>query len=55
MASGVYVGNGASLRIQEKCGFEVVGQTEQFCVPRGETVTLIETRVSGARYETRQR
>lgn len=55
MASGVYEGNGASLRIQEKLGFEVVGQTEQFCVPRGETVTLIETRLPRARYEARQR
>ena len=52
--SGILTGNSASLRIQEKLGFEVIGESEIFCVPRGETLAHLDTRLSRQRYEDRR-
>ena len=53
--SGIVVGNLASLRIQEKLGFEVVGESEIFCVPRQETLPHLDTRLTRETFEARRR
>jgi RimJ/RimL family protein N-acetyltransferase len=48
--SGVFEGNAASLRVQQKAGFEVVGEAMTNCRPRGCKVRLIRTRLIRARH-----
>lgn len=48
--SGVFAGNVASLRVQDKLGFIVVGEGSGFCQARGETLRRIETLLTRARY-----
>ena len=52
--SGILIGNSASLRVQQKLGFELVRESEIFCVPRGEKLVHFETRLSRARHEDRR-
>jgi RimJ/RimL family protein N-acetyltransferase len=49
--SGVFEGNAASLRVQTKLGFEVVGEVMANCRPRGAKVRLIRTRLMRAWFE----
>ena len=51
--SGVFQGNAASLRVQQKLGFEVVGEVMANCRPRGRNVRLIRTQLTRARFEER--
>jgi len=44
--SGVFEGNAASLRVQQKLGFEVVGEVMANCRPRGRNVRLIRTQLT---------
>ena len=48
--SGVFADNRASLRVQEKLGFAVTGESEHFCRSRGQTLRLIETELTRARF-----
>jgi RimJ/RimL family protein N-acetyltransferase len=48
--SGVFEGNAASLHLQEKLGFEVVGDVMANCRPRGQQVRLIRTLLTRARF-----
>ena len=50
--SGVFVGNQASLRVQEKLGFIEIGRSERHCLARGETLAHIDTVLTRERYET---
>jgi RimJ/RimL family protein N-acetyltransferase len=49
--SGVFEGNAASLKVQHKLGFEVVGSVTAFCRPRGHEVPHICTQLTRPRYE----
>lgn len=51
LASGILEGNPASLHIQEKFGFEVVGRSEIFSVPNGKALLHIDTRLTRQSYE----
>lgn len=53
--SGILVGNRASLCIQEKLGFEIVGESEIYCVPRQETLPHLDTRLTRETFEARRR
>jgi RimJ/RimL family protein N-acetyltransferase len=54
IGSGVFVGNEASLAIQRRFGFEILGQSQVFSVARGQTITHIDTLLTAERYrETR--
>jgi RimJ/RimL family protein N-acetyltransferase len=46
--SGVFADNPASLRIQEKLGFAVLGCTDIYCVARNAMVAHIETQLTAA-------
>lgn len=48
--SGVFEGNVASLRVQEKLGFEVAGTVMRMCRPRNKELPLIATRLSRERF-----
>ncbi len=48
--SGVYEDNPASLHVQNKLGFKVVGSHLAFCRPRGIDVRHIDTRLTRARF-----
>lgn len=48
LVSGAWHDNPGSLRVQKKCGFEVIGQHEEPCAARGETVLHIDTRLMRA-------
>lgn len=52
--SGVFFDNPASLRVQEKLGFEVVGRSEVFCLARGKTLSHIDTLMTRDRYLERR-
>jgi RimJ/RimL family protein N-acetyltransferase len=52
--SGVFVDNPASLRVQEKLGFERTGRREVFCIARGCAVEHIDTALSRERFLTRE-
>ena len=43
IASGVFEGNDASLRIQEKLGFEITGQHNVHCLAQGKDLPHIDT------------
>jgi RimJ/RimL family protein N-acetyltransferase len=53
--SGVIEGNAASLRIQQKLGFEISGSVMVDCRPRGEEVRLICTRLTRERHQAFRR
>jgi RimJ/RimL family protein N-acetyltransferase len=53
--SGVFEGNTASLSVQQKLGFEVVGTIMAHCRPQGRAVPHICTRLTRARYEAVKR
>jgi RimJ/RimL family protein N-acetyltransferase len=48
--SGVFEGNVASLHVQQKLGFEVVGEVMANCRPRGQQVRLIRTLLTRAQF-----
>jgi RimJ/RimL family protein N-acetyltransferase len=48
--SGVFVGNGASLRLQEKLGFDVVGSRPVMCLARGTEVMRTDTLLTRERF-----
>ncbi len=48
--SGVFAGNPASLRVQDKLGFTVTGEGTAFCQARGETLRRTETLLTRARF-----
>ncbi len=51
LASGVFKDNRASLAVQRKLGFEIVGDSEIMCVARGEKVMQFDTELNRARFE----
>ncbi len=53
--SGVFEGNAASLRVQQKLGFEIAGSVMAHCRPRGQDLRHICTRLTRARYQTLER
>jgi RimJ/RimL family protein N-acetyltransferase len=48
--SGAFVGNEASLRVQDKLGFERTGEALVFCRPRGEKLAHVNTRLTRSRF-----
>jgi RimJ/RimL family protein N-acetyltransferase len=48
--SGAFLGNDASLRVQEKLGFERTGEALVFCRPRGERLTHVNTQLPRSRF-----
>ncbi|MGD9806024.1 MAG: GNAT family N-acetyltransferase [Hyphomicrobiaceae bacterium] len=48
--SGVFDGNAASLRVQEKLGFEAVDTVMRMCRPHGKELPLIRTRLARERF-----
>jgi RimJ/RimL family protein N-acetyltransferase len=48
--SGAFVGNEASLRVQDKLGFERTGEAQVFCRPRGERLAHVNTQLTRARF-----
>ncbi|MEJ1160254.1 GNAT family N-acetyltransferase [Prosthecomicrobium sp. N25] len=50
IGSGVFVGNAASLAIQKRFGFEILGESQVFSVARNETITHIDTLLTRQRY-----
>ncbi len=53
--SGVYEGNPASLRIQEKLGFEVTGRSTVHCLAQGRDLPHIDTQITRTRFEALDR
>lgn len=53
--SGVFLGNDASLRVQEKLGFEKVGVRMVHCLARGHATEHIDTILTRERYESLHR
>jgi RimJ/RimL family protein N-acetyltransferase len=53
--SGLFEGNAASLAVQQKLGFEVVGNGLVRCRPQGRELPHIRTRLTRARYEAMKR
>ena len=53
--SGLFVGNAASLSVQQKLGFEVAGTIMAYNRPHGRELPHICTRLTRARYEARKR
>jgi RimJ/RimL family protein N-acetyltransferase len=52
--SGVFADNPASLRVQEKLGFERTGRREVFCVARGHAVEHIVTALAREQFMERE-
>ena len=50
MVSGVFTENAASLRVQEKLGFEVTGSGPRYSLARGSEVDHIDTVLTRARF-----
>jgi RimJ/RimL family protein N-acetyltransferase len=48
--SGAFVGNEASLRVQDKLGFVRTGESLVYCRPRGEKLPHVNTELTRARY-----
>jgi RimJ/RimL family protein N-acetyltransferase len=48
--SGAFTDNAASLRVQEKLGFERTGETMLYCRPRGGKLAHVNTRLARARF-----
>ncbi len=53
ITSGMFVGNGASLRVQQKLGFTVTGESMLFCTPQQAELPHLSTLLTRAQYETR--
>lgn len=53
--AGVFVDNPASLRIQGKLGFAVIGRSDVFSRARGEMVAHLDTVVTAASFAARER
>lgn len=53
--SGVFVGNPASLRVQEKLGFERIGTRRVHCLARGQTLDHIDTLLTRDRFRALNR
>lgn len=51
--SGVFAGNGASLRVQEKLGFVTVGDTMRYSRPQGRPLPYYETVLGRERHARR--
>ena len=51
--SGIFEGNQASLRIQQKLGFKIIGSEKKHCLARGKNLTHLEMRLSRRRFEER--
>lgn len=51
LTSGIFVGNDASMAVQRKFGFEVVGESSAMCVARGVEVQHTDTVLTRRRYE----
>ena len=54
LMSGIFLGNDASMAVQRKFGFEVVGESSMMCVARGIAVTHIDTVLTRQRHEELQ-
>lgn len=54
LCSGIVRGNGASLAVQRKLGFEVVGESRIACVARGTEMPGIDTELTRHKYEELQ-
>ncbi len=52
--SGIFAGNSASLKVQEKLGFEVIGHGEKFAVAHGSNMPHVDTQLTRQRYEAMQ-
>jgi RimJ/RimL family protein N-acetyltransferase len=50
VSSGVFADNEASLNVQRKLGFRIVGQHRMLCLARGEEVTHIDTQLTRDRF-----
>ena len=48
--SAVFEGNAASLNLQQRLGFEIVGNATTHCRPQGRELSLICTRLTRTRY-----
>jgi len=53
--SGVFVGNAASLKVQEKLGFEPVGTRKVHCLARGRRLEHIDTLLTRERFSALHR
>lgn len=53
IASGAFVGNEASLRIQDHLGFSVIGRSRRECQALGRDLDHIDTRLSRAAFTAR--
>ena len=49
--SGAFVGNEASLRVQQKLGFERTGEALVYCRPRGEKLAHVNTQLTRSRFQ----
>ena len=54
LTSGIFLGNDASLAVQRKLGFDIVGESSAMCVARGAEVRHVDTALSRERYEELQ-
>ncbi|MGI9479649.1 MAG: GNAT family N-acetyltransferase [Hyphomicrobiaceae bacterium] len=54
LMSGIFLGNDASLAVQRKFGFEVVGESIVMCVARGIEVRHVDTVLTRKRHEELQ-
>lgn len=54
IASGVFAGNDASLAVQRRLGFAIVGSSRVFCLARGEELDHIDTLLTRARHEAEE-
>lgn len=53
LGSGIFADNPASLAVQRKLGFEIVGESMMPCVARGEDVRHYDTRLLRVQFEAR--
>ena len=51
LGAGVFEGNPASLRIQEKLGFEVAGRSMVHCLAQGRDLPHIDTQITRQAFE----
>lgn len=51
LTSGIFLGNDASLAVQQKYGFDVVSESTVMCVARGIEVQHFETELTRERFE----
>jgi RimJ/RimL family protein N-acetyltransferase len=53
--TGAFAGNAASLRVQEKLGFERTGERMLYCRPRGEKLAHVNTKLARSRFLAQSR